>query len=42
MTNSQQKQQQQRPAKVSNQSNLNGIIVESLDVEGFVDRFEPM
>ena len=33
-------QQQQRPTKILKQSNLDGIIVESLDVEGFGDRFE--
>ena len=38
----QQQQQQQQPTKVLKQSNLDGIIVNYLDVEGFGDRFEPM
>ena len=33
--------QQQQQQKVLHQSNLDGIIVESLDVEGFGDHFHP-
>ena len=38
----QQSQQSQQPTKVLHQSNLDGIIVESLDVEGFGDMFHPI
>ena len=41
-TRTSQQQQQQQPTKVLKQSNLDGIIVESLDVEGFGDSFQPM
>ena len=35
-------QQQQQPTRVLRQSNLDGIIVKSLDVEGFGDAFHPI
>ena len=38
---SSQQQQQQQPNKVLKQSNLDGIIVKSLDVEEFGDYFWP-
>ena len=37
----QPQQQQQQPTKVLKQSNLDGIIIESLDVEDFGDCFHP-
>ena len=37
----QQQQQQQQQNKVLQQSNLDGLIVETLDVEGFGDCFHP-
>ena len=42
MNSQQQQQQQQQPIKILKQSNVDGLIVKSLDMEGFGDHFESM